>query len=57
MSEDIVEGRFERTGDAAVDEVISRLEALDDASALSQHLDALTDAHAALQRRLTAADG
>jgi hypothetical protein len=48
---------FERTGDDAVDEVIARLETLSDSDELSRHVEALTDTHSALQRRLSAADG
>ncbi len=48
---------FERTGDDAVDQVIAALETLSDEEELSRHVEALTDAHAALQRRLSAADG
>ncbi len=57
MSEHTAEGDFERTGDPAVDDVIARLESLSDEAELSQQVEALTDAHSALQRRLTAADG
>lgn len=46
-----------RTGDAVVDAVLDRLDALSPDAPLAEHVRELTDVHDSLQRRLSATDG
>ncbi|GAB2700050.1 hypothetical protein [Thalassiella azotivora] len=54
---DAVDPVASRTGDETVDAVLDRLASVDDGTPLPERVQVLVEAHEALQRRLTAADG